>query len=150
MTFRTSVLWKLNMHMAKKWTEMVKKQLLIILHLFRLVTVQFFFRLSVSIYSLSVLQKMLFWLLLLACTHQGTFQNICSSTISLDFNAVATLLPWADFFDRNCRWLGLIKWEMEQKEDRGDKNAFPIQGTFRKIVHPLKLLNSHSFSQAFW
>ena len=102
--------------------------------------------------GLSVLQKELFWLLLLylPCTHQGTFQNICSSTISLDFNAAATLLPWADFFDRNCRWLGLIKWEMEQKEDRGDKNAFPIQGTFRKIVHPLKLLNSHSFSQAFW
>ena len=38
--------------MAKKWTEMVEKQLLIIPHLFRLVTVQFFFRLSVSIYSL--------------------------------------------------------------------------------------------------
>ena len=38
--------------MAKKWTEMVEKQLLIIPHLFRLVTVQFFFRLFVSIYSL--------------------------------------------------------------------------------------------------
>ena len=40
------------MHMAKKWTEMFEKQLLIIPHLFHLITVQFFFRLSVSIHSL--------------------------------------------------------------------------------------------------
>ena len=60
MIFRTSVLWKLNMHMAKKWTEMVKKPLLlIILHLFRLVTVQFFFCLSVSIYSLTATLKLI-------------------------------------------------------------------------------------------